>query len=273
MADLVTRSDCPMNIAQSTSSKPRLGIISALAEEQAGVVAQMQNKRIVTHGMRDYVCGSLWGVDCVCVLARIGKVGAATTTTMLIAQFGVTDVLFTGVAGGANAEVKVGDIVIADQLVQHDMDCRPLFPRYEIPLTGKTCFHADEHLSRLLRIACQDFLSDDFAREIAPDEQTAFALHAPQVHLGLIASADEFVAQRSRTQQICQDWPQLLALEMEGAALAQVCYEFGLPFAVMRTISDGANEDSAIDFTRFIEKVAARYAYAILHRFCALYRQ
>ncbi len=260
-----------MNTAVSTPATNRLGIVSALAEEQAGIVAQMQNKRIVTRGMREYACGTLWGVDCVCVLARIGKVGAATTTTTLIVEFGVSHVLFTGVAGGANEAVKVGDIVVAQELVQHDMDCRPLFPRYQIPLTGKTCFQADPQLSNLLSIACQEFVQRDFAQHIPATEQQAFKLHTPQVHQGLIASGDEFVAKRSRTEQICEDWPALLALEMEGAAVAQVCYEFAIPFAVMRTISDGANEDSAIDFTRFIEQVAARYAYGIMQRFCGLY--
>lgn len=270
MADSSISSDPDMTTAPQTPTNIKLGIVSALHEEQDGIVAVMQDKQMVERGMRSYACGKLWGVECVCVLARIGKVGAATTTTMLIAEFGVTHVLFTGVAGGAAEQIKVGDIVVAQDLVQHDMDARPIFPRYEIPLTGQTCFLADPHLSAHLAQACQSFLQEDFANHITPEDKAAFALVSPQVHRGLIASGDQFIHERAVLQQIKQNWPELLAVEMEGAAVAQVCYEFGVPFAVMRTISDGSNEQSAIDFTRFIEKVAARYAFSIMQRFCAL---
>ncbi|MBI3229848.1 MAG: 5'-methylthioadenosine/adenosylhomocysteine nucleosidase [Burkholderiales bacterium] len=255
-----------MNLA--STNRIKLGIVSALPQEQDGIVAQMQDKHVEQHGMRSYTCGTLWGIDCVCVLARIGKVGAAATTTMLIAQFGVSHILFTGVAGGASEHVKVGDIVVAGDLVQHDMDCSPLFPRYEIPLTGKTLFGADAALSETLALACSDFLQHDFPNTIAAEEKLEFALHAPKVHRGLIASGDEFIKERAKMAQIKESWPQLLAVEMEGAAVAQVCHEFDLPFAVMRTISDGSNEESAVDFVRFIDKVAARYAYAVLQRVC-----
>ena len=246
----------------------RLGIISALQEEQDGILQQMQDVQVFRHGMRDYSCGRLWGVDCVCVLARIGKVGAAATTTMLIAEFAVSHILFTGVAGSADKQVKVGDIVLAQDLVQHDMDCTPLFPRYQIPLTGKTLFAADTALSDQVFTACQQFLSKDFQQAIAASAISTFSLQNCQLHRGLIASGDEFIDDAAKLQQIKCAWPALLAVEMEGAAVAQICYEFAVPFAVLRTISDGANEDSATDFGRFIAQVAARYAYAIVHRLC-----
>ncbi len=259
-----------MTTSPHTATKIKLGIVSALHEEQDGIVAAMQDVQIVERGMRSYMCGKLWGVECVCVLARIGKVGAATTTTMLIAEFGVTHVVFTGVAGGAADHIKVGDIVVAHDLIQHDMDASPLFPRYEIPLTEQTRFFGDPFLSDLLARACQGFLHEEFADSISLEDKAAFALDAPTLHQGLIASGDQFIHERAVLQQIKRNWPDLLAVEMEGAAVAQVCYEFSVPFAVMRTISDGSNEESARDFSRFIEKVAARYAFAIARRFCAL---
>src|SRR6476661_7410901 len=114
----------------------RLGIISALHEEQQGLVEAMERPYKLMHGMREIWGGKLWQIDAVCVLSRIGKVAAAMTATLLVEKFGVTHILFTGVAGSGDPGVRVGDIVVAENLVQHDMDASPLFPRYEVPLTS-----------------------------------------------------------------------------------------------------------------------------------------
>ncbi|MGH8806509.1 MAG: 5'-methylthioadenosine/adenosylhomocysteine nucleosidase [Noviherbaspirillum sp.] len=249
-------------------SIPRLGLISALHQEQAGLIETMQDVQVVQRGMRDYVRGSLWGMDCVCVLSRIGKVATAATAATLIERFGVTHVLFTGVAGAAEHGMQVGDIVIADTLVQHDMDASPLFPRFEVPLLGQSHFASDKHLTDSLMRAAMDFIDADLPAMVSTHDREAFRLHRPQVHRGLIASGDEFIDSHTRREQLKAAFPALLAVEMEGAAVAQVCFEFGVPFAVIRTISDGANEESPQDFMQFIERVAARYAFGIVKRLC-----
>jgi adenosylhomocysteine nucleosidase len=235
----------------------RLGIISALQDEQQGLVEAMQGPATLIHGMRTYTAGKIAGIDAVCVLSRIGKVAAATTATMLIEKFGVTHILFTGVAGAGAADVKVGDIVVADSLLQYDIDASPLFPRYEVPLTGLSHFHADQQLSNILADAAAGFLETEFE-------------HArPRVHRGLIASGDQFISSAENINALNAALPGLLAVEMEGAAVAQVCFELGVPFAVIRTISDNANEDAAHDFMRFVQTVAAKYAFHVVTRFCA----
>ena len=133
--------------------KMRLGIISALHEEQAGLVEAMERPSRLIHGMREYFVGQLWEIDAVCVLSRIGKVAAAMTATTLVEKFGVTHILFTGVAGAGDKTVRVGDIVIAESLVQHDMDASPLFPRFEVPLIGRSHFQPDLQLSMRLSVA------------------------------------------------------------------------------------------------------------------------
>jgi adenosylhomocysteine nucleosidase len=248
----------------------RLGIISALQEEQAGLITQMRDAQIITRGKRDYVQGELWGIDCVCVLSRLGKVASSATAAMLIERFDVSHLLFTGVAGSADTKVKVGDIVIATELVQHDMDTRPLFPRFEIPLTGLSRFPSDTKINSQLVQAASNFLAQDLLSEISEENRLNFNLHQARVHQGLIASGDEFIASISRLQELKEDFPDLLAVEMEGAAVAQVCHEFGVPFSVIRTISDNANEDSAVDFLSFIRHVAAVYAFHTMRRLCAL---
>ena len=246
----------------------RLGIISALHQEQQGLVEAMQGPATLVHGMREYTAGRLAGIDAVCVLSRIGKVAAATTATTLIEKFGVTHVLFTGVAGAGDPGVKVGDIVVADSLLQYDMDASPLFPRFEVPLTGLSHFATDQRLANVLAAAAGEFIGTSFETVIEAEERRVFCLERPRVHRGLIASGDQFISDAARIHALGAQLPGLLAVEMEGAAVAQVCFELGVPFAVIRTISDNANEAAAHDFMRFVKTVASRYAYHIVMRFC-----
>jgi adenosylhomocysteine nucleosidase len=246
----------------------RLGIISALSEEQQGLVEAMQSPYKLIHGQREYWVGQLWEIDAVCVLSRIGKVAAAMTATTLVEKFGVTHILFTGVAGAGDKTVNVGDIVVADALVQHDMDASPLFPRFEVPLTGLTHFQADHRLNARVLDAAHAFLDEDFINAIDAGEKTVFRLTQPRIHRGLIASGDQFIKDSAHIDGLNAALPGLVAVEMEGAAVAQVCYELDVPCAVIRTISDNANEHAATDFMRFVKSVAARYALYIVRRFC-----
>ncbi|MFC5477504.1 5'-methylthioadenosine/adenosylhomocysteine nucleosidase [Massilia suwonensis] len=246
----------------------RLGIISALSEEQQGLVEAMQSPYKLIHGQREYWVGQLWEIDAVCVLSRIGKVAAAMTATTLVEKFGVTHILFTGVAGAGEQTVQVGDIVVADSLVQHDMDASPLFPRFEVPLTGLTHFTADHRLNARVLNAAYAFLDEDFMEAIDDGEKAVFRLTQPRIHRGLIASGDQFIKDSAHIAGLNAALPGLVAVEMEGAAVAQVCYELDVPCAVIRTISDNANENAATDFMRFVKSVAARYALYIVRRFC-----
>jgi adenosylhomocysteine nucleosidase len=225
----------------------RLGIISALAEEQHGLIEALESPYKLVHGMREYTGGKLWEIDAVCVLSRIGKVAAAMTASILVEKFGVTHIIFTGVAGSGDNDVRVGDIVVAESLVQHDFDASPLFPQFEIPLTGISHFATDKALTDRLAGAAQ---------------LTA------RVHRGLIASGDQFIGRLTQIQALKAALPDLLAVEMEGAAVAQVCFELGIPFAIIRTISDNANDDAATDFMHFIKTVASRYAFEVIENFC-----
>lgn len=234
-----------------------LAILSALAEEQAGLVEQLEGAQCVRHGGRDFWLGRLWGQPVVLALSRIGKVAAATTTAVLIERFQVSAVVFTGVAGGVGPGVRVGDVVVGTGYLQHDMDASPLFPRYEIPLTRQTEFAADVPLADALVSACHSGLAG-----------WVFEGRAPVVHRGLIASGDRFVSGadevRSLVAALHQQGFQPLAVEMEGAAVAQVCADFGVPFAAVRTISDRADDSAHVDFPAFVKAVASVLARRIV---------
>ena len=221
-------------------------IVSAMQEELSSVLALMPDERKQRVAGRDFWAGHLHGQEVVAVLSRIGKVAAATTASVLIQQFGVGRIVFTGVAGGLGPGVNVGDVVVADCFLQHDFDASPIFPKFEVPLYGLSRFPADAALSSLLAAAAQR------------------ALPQVKLHRGLLVSGDRFVATTAESRALQAALPDALAVEMEGAAIAQVCHDFGVPFAAVRTISDRADDDAHVDFLRFIEEVASRNSAAIV---------
>lgn len=239
----------------------RLAILGALHEEIADLLAAMDPGAAVHRiAMRDFHVGTLWGTPCVIALSRIGKVAAAATATIVIREFQVSRVIFTGLAGGLHADVDVGDVVVASTLMQHDMDARPLFDQHEIPLLGRVHFEADAVLSQQLYDSAARFTS----RRDTPVIQAGATFAKPRVHHGLIATGDVFVSHNDDAQALRKRLPDALCVEMEGAAMAQICYEFGIPFAVMRVISDRADHAAKTDFTAFLQNVARVYTAGIL---------
>lgn len=240
-----------------------IGIMSAMHEELAAVLARMPDEQRVTVAGRDFWVGHWQGHAVVAVLSRIGKVAAATTATVLLERFQVDTLVFTGVAGGMGLGVRVGDVVVANGFVQHDMDASPLFPRHEVPLYGRARFETDVNLSAQLAEAGQQVLAKA-AQHLGAGTLADFQLDSPRVHQGLVISGDRFVATSTESQALRLALSDALAVEMEGAAVAQVCHDYAVPFAAVRTISDRADDAAHTDFNRFIREVASRYSLAIL---------
>jgi adenosylhomocysteine nucleosidase len=245
-----------------------IGIMSALHEELSAVLADMPEEQRVAVAGRDFWLGHWQGHAVVAVLSRVGKVAAATTAAVMLERFGVDALVFTGAAGGLGPGVRVGDVVVATGLIQHDMDASPLFPRHEVPLYGRALFEADTALSLQLTEAAQQVLQAA-ERHLGPDTLAQFQLSSPKVHQGLIVSGDRFVSTSAESQTLRESLPEALAVEMEGAAVAQVCLDYGVPFAAVRTISDRADDTAHTDFNRFIREVASRYSRAILSQWLA----
>jgi len=242
----------------------KMGLMGAMPEEMEQIVAGMEQAEVQVHGNRKYYTGYLKGVPVVAVFSRWGKVAAATTATTLIELFGVNELVFTGVAGGVSACLSVGDIVVAERLIQHDMDARPLMPRYEVPLTGKQFFETDAALSKRVFDASAGMLRQaaGFLQQLREN-----GMGRPGLYSGDIASGDQFIGSTQVKEAIRDRLPTVLCVEMEGAAVAQVCHDFGVPLAVVRVISDTADESSHELAIQFVDRYAARYLHLIIEHY------
>jgi adenosylhomocysteine nucleosidase len=260
-----------LNDSNNHGAVRRLGVLAALPQELGDLVEAMRVEgamRTVALGRRDYHVGTVHGVPCVVTLARIGKVAAAATASALIHVFGVDAMVFTGVAGGVGRGVRVGDIVVADSLLQHDMDASPLFPRYEVPLLERASFPAHAPLADALAAACERFVAEQGA--VLAER---FGFEAPRVHRGLIVSGDRFVSSANEVRSLAEALPEAMAVEMEGAAMAQVCYEHDVPCAIVRTISDTADDHATASFKNFLTEIAGAYSSGLLRRFLSAYAE
>ncbi len=243
-----------------------IGIMSAMREEIACLMDQVETRETIVRGMRTYLRGRLWGKDVVLVFSRWGKVASATTATHLINEFKVSEILFTGVAGALDPKLEIGDVVIGRELYQHDMDASPLVSPYTVPLLDKSSFATDPERNRLLRVAADRFLTEK-ETHLEPDRLASFEITSPKVIEGAIASGDQFISDSAGIQRIREGLPTVLCAEMEGAAVAQVCFEYRIPFNIVRTISDKADDNSHIDFPAFASEIASPYARGIIRNY------
>ncbi|MBQ9686891.1 MAG: 5'-methylthioadenosine/adenosylhomocysteine nucleosidase [Oscillospiraceae bacterium] len=218
------------------------GIIGAMDEEVATLKAAMCLTRTETVAGMEYCVGTLGGSAVVVVKCGIGKVNAGVCAQTLISVFHATRVINTGVAGSLDAAIDIGDVVISTDAVQHDFDVTPIgFAKGEIPYTGLFAFPADPTLRRLAAAAVSHA-----APEIAAFE-------------GRVCSGDQFIASREQKERILADFGGVCC-EMEGAAIAQVCHLSGVPFVVIRAISDKADDSEEVSYAVFAEAAARRSA-------------
>ena len=246
-----------------------IGIISAMKEEIQAIESALHVERTMVRGMRTYYTGRLFDQEVVLVFSRWGKVASATTVTQLVNDFEIKEVLFTGVAGGISSGVAIGDVVVGKSLYQYDMDASPLVAPMEVPLLRRKSFETDPVNRVLLRRAAELFL-EQRSSFICQKELIGFNISEPKVFVGDIASGDQFVSTSLQTTRIKRLLPEVQCVEMEGAAIAQVCYEYNVPFGIIRTISDRADHNSHIDFPKFAKIVASKYALGILNHYFQL---
>jgi adenosylhomocysteine nucleosidase len=233
-----------------------IGILVPMPQEIELILKQMEVEKIVEAGMRKYYIGYLNQRQVVVALSRIGKVASAVTAAYMITHFDIVQLIVLGVAGGADENVKIGDICIATSSIQHDMDARGLFPQHEIPLLGVKYFVSDQNLVEKAIKAASKLVEKTKKEAEYRNILSEIKLDNIQIHAGVLASGDQFVGSSEKLHLIRKGIPELLFVEMEGAAVAQVCYEYQIKLLSVRIISDNANDSAHIDFEIFIEKVA-----------------
>lgn len=225
----------------------RLGIISAMDIELALIKQDMQVQTTDTISSRIFDIGTIHEIPCVCVKAGIGKVNAAVTAELLIREHDVDAVIFTGVAGGIDPLLYIGDIIISQKVVHHDFG--QIVPDEFLPW-DTAGFRAD---SSLVAIAVQAAQQVEF--EEVPKKLCKETGRFPRVIVGTIATGDQFISSEEKRKWIETTF-NAACVEMEGAAVAQVCALNNIPFVIIRSLSDMANEKADVEFELFAEYAA-----------------
>lgn len=230
-----------------------IGIICALSIEVEGLAKLLENKVEKTYAKMKYVCGTINGKQVVMTECGIGKVNAAMSTQVMIDHYNPDVIINSGIAGSISRNLKIGDIVISKDCVQHDFDGTQMGdPKGLIQYNDETRIDipADTTTAQKLFDACADIADTN-------------------VVLGRIATGDIFVAHKEMRQSIADEFS-ALACEMEGGAVAQVCYRNNVPFAVLRCISDDFDENQFMDFMTF-RVIAADKSMAAIKNFLKLF--
>ena len=214
----------------------RTGIIGAMENEVEQLKEKMTQVEIVEKAKMTFCSGLLCGAQVVVVRSGVGKVNAAVCTQILADDFGVDYVINTGIAGSLDAAIDIGDIVISDDVLHHDMDATGFgYPVGQIPLMEEFSFVSDRELG-------------DIAQEVC-------GIVNPEIHVfrGRIVSGDQFISDRDTKNRIHETFGGYCT-EMEGAAIAQTAYLNGIPFIIVRAISDKADNSAYMDYESFEEK-------------------
>ena len=239
-----------------------------MPEEIEDYVALLSDHQTAELGGRTFHTGKINGVSTVIVFSRWGKVAATTTVTTLILHFKISELIFTGVAGAIDSRLKIGDVVIGKRFVQHDMDARPLMKQFEIPLLGVCFFESSEALRNRAQTKMSEVLSEFPVRKnFEKMNHEIFHLHRPEIYIGDVASGDKFFSSNTDKRHLLSILPTILCVEMEGAAVAQVCFEYKVPFTVIRVISDQADDHAEINFSAFVKQVASKYFISFIEKY------
>lgn len=222
----------------------KYGIIGAMDEEIAYLRKEMSDCKEYTIANSLFIEGKINDVDIVLLQSGIGKVNAAMATTILMERFQPTVVINTGSAGGFTKNLAVGDIVISDEVIHHDVDATVFDYEYGQVPQMPVSYKSDQALI-------------EQAKHIMKNLQVPY-------EVGLVATGDSFMSDEERIEKVRKLFPSMLAAEMEGAAIAQVCYQYNVPFIIIRALSDIAGEDSPVSFDQFLQTAAKNATEIIL---------
>ena len=226
-----------------------LGIIGAMDEEVAKIKEHMEQVEEKTIASMDFMKGMVKGHSVVVVRSGIGKVNAAICTQILADVYGVDAVINTGIAGSLNADINIGDIVLSTDALEHDMDAVAFgYPVGQIPRMDTLSFVADERLRKIAKTTCE---------RVNPEVA---------VFEGRVVSGDQFISDKAKKEWLIENFAGYCT-EMEGAAIAHAAYLNGIPFLIIRAISDKADDSASVDYPAF-EAKAIEHSVKLLLALC-----
>lgn len=229
----------------------KIAIIGAMEEEVTLLRDHIKNRTQETVAGCEFTFGNMNGADVILLRSGIGKVNAAMSTTILLEKYKPDCIINTGSAGGTNPELNVGDAVISTEVRHHDVDVTAFNYEYGQVPQLPAAFTADEKLMAIAETAAKE-------------------LNNFQIVKGLIASGDSFMEDPERVAFVQSKFDNLQAVEMEASAIAQVAHRFGIPFVIIRSLSDIAGKQSEISFDQFIDKAATNSATLVMKMVAAL---
>lgn len=210
-----------------------IGIIGAMDEEIEILLKNIHLSKKEIKARMEFNIGTIWGKEVIVVRSGIGKVNAAVCTQILIDDYNVEKIINVGVAGGIGENIYPGDVIVADTLVQHDVDTSVFGDRLgQIPRLETFDFKCDKELVELAKDACE--------------KNTKY-----NSFVGRIVSGDQFIASLEKINWLKEEF-EAIGCEMEGGSIAQVCYLNNIPFVIIRSISDNASNGAHIDYEKFI---------------------
>lgn len=213
-----------------------IGILSALEVESDIILKEMTDKEVSTFAGMTFTKGFIHGKEAVLATCGVSKVNAALFTQIMIDRFRPDGILFTGVAGSMDPSIKQMDLVVADKLTFHDVSPHQM----EFCFPNRVWFHTDVELTNIIRKNAEGSV------------------------LGAIITGDQFITSKTRWKELKKQFPEALAVEMEGCAVAHACFVNNVPFAIIRCISDLADNGAEDSYDTFEKKAAEKSASIII---------
>jgi len=226
----------------------KIAIMGAMPEEVAPILERLDDVQEVNYAKNKYYKAKYKNVDVVVAYSKIGKVFSTLTASTMLQMFACDVLLFTGVAGAVNPELKIGDLIVATKLAQHDLDITIFGHPYGYVPEGSVYVESDKDLLALSKIVASEM--------------------GVGLKEGIIATGDQFIASEEKKAFIAETF-KADALEMEGASVAVVCDALGVPFFILRSISDSADMDAGFNFDEFVEssaKISAEFLMKMVDR-------
>lgn len=245
-----------------TASNHPIAILGAFSDEIEMLKDSLTNKSTEIQGGIEFIRGKLSDKEVVIAFTGIGKVNAAMTTTLILEYYNPSKVIFTGIAGGINPSINPADLIVSERCVHHDLnyiyDDTLVSYQPSNPIdstTNPVFFYADSFMVQTLKIIADSIRLTPFI--------SGTDSFQPKIIFGTIATGDAFIASKRKNIQLIERF-KADAVEMEGAAVAQVCYQRNIPFIIIRSISDSADENAHVDLEEFYLTAAKNANFLVL---------